>query len=718
MCDYVVVRGDTAGKQEIDAVVKLRKAIAELTGIEIEMTTDFEREGTKYVRRDKELCVGFTNREESVAAAEGLKTNDFRIKRDGTRVVIAVGSGDAADAAVGYFIENYISQKSGRIAVPEDLSYEYRHTYKLGDLKLNGRDIADFTIVGDETAAAIVQNGIAELCGVRLPVAAKSKGGPDILLTTALELGFDEVSVRSEGENLVAGTCGKLYDSSFAAEYLLKTLSAGSGKEIGNINIKEKVMNENVKIIADAELARLRAETDRRIAEILGTETKLTVKGKTYYVSSTGDDFNDGLSQKSAWKTLDRVNSAALVSGDAVLFERGGVWRGQLKGKAGVTYSAYGKGNKPKLYASPENSADEKLWDATDTKNIYVYVKNVANDVGTIVFNDGEAHAIKAVVRTETNGATFNNTTGEPFKGYADLTTDLHFYHDLKTGKVYLYSTEGNPGKRFKSIEMNIKQHVITIGGGGITVDNLCVKYGGAHGISSGTTKDLTVTNCEFGWIGGSIQAEGIFGRNYATRYGNAVEIYGGCENYTIENCYIYQVYDAAVTQQVNGKDKTIKMTNVNYVDNVMEYCNYSVEYFLSQLEEGNKSMIKDFRIAGNLMWYAGYGLSEQRPDKTEAAHIKSWSSSNPAQNYTVENNLMAFSKNMVIHIASFVDGSMPAMSGNTYIQNLGGQLGIFGVNPSGKRFSYDEKVSDTIKNTVGDDKPVIWFTEKEVKGR
>ena len=77
--------------------------------------------------------------------------------------------------------------------------------------------------------------------------------------------------------------------------------------------------------------------------------------------------------------------------------------------------------------------------------------------------------------------------------------------------------------------------------GDDITVDNLCLKYTGVHGVGAGTVNDLTVQNCEFGWIGGSVQ--GVLGSNkYETRFGNAVEIYGGCENYTVQNNYIYQI--------------------------------------------------------------------------------------------------------------------------------------------------------------------------------
>lgn len=81
-----------------------------------------------------------------------------------------------------------------------------------------------------------------------------------------------------------------------------------------------------------------------------------------YYVSNSGNDQNDGRSPDSAWATLDRVNAASLKYGDAVFFERGGVWRDTtVETKEGVTYSAYGEGAKPRICASPENGGDPSL---------------------------------------------------------------------------------------------------------------------------------------------------------------------------------------------------------------------------------------------------------------------------------------------------------------------------------------------------------------------
>jgi len=50
-----------------------------------------------------------------------------------------------------------------------------------------------------------------------------------------------------------------------------------------------------------------------------GDVTQIT--GATYYVSSAGSDANDGRSPSAPWRTVAKVNSAALQPGDGVLFE-------------------------------------------------------------------------------------------------------------------------------------------------------------------------------------------------------------------------------------------------------------------------------------------------------------------------------------------------------------------------------------------------------------
>ena len=109
-------------------------------------------------------------------------------------------------------------------------------------------------------------------------------------------------------------------------------------------------------------LRRLDEWCEKRRQEIRGTADALDITGTVYYVSGDGDDRNDGLTPQSAWKSLHRVSTAALQTGDGVLFRRGDVFRGMITAQSGVAYGAFGTGEKPRLYGWDKNLADPALW--------------------------------------------------------------------------------------------------------------------------------------------------------------------------------------------------------------------------------------------------------------------------------------------------------------------------------------------------------------------
>ena len=462
-------------------------------------------------------------------------------------------------------------------------------------------------------------------------------------------------------------------------------------------------------------ISKLDRQAERMKSEIRATPSAVADKefSTTYYISTDGDDENDGLKPESAIKSLQRLAELDLKPNDCVLFRRGDVWRGQIRAKAGVTYSAYGQGEKPRLYGSPYDAAKVGQWIETETKNVYMYDGELAADIGTLVFNEGEACATKVMMIRQEDGSTLHINTREPFASYRDLRRDLEFYHDYKDQKrVYLCSTEGNPSERFSSIELLVKGNIFQASND-VTVDNLCIKYGGAHGIGSGTARNLSVTNCELGWIGGSIQSEIAFGRNHPTRYGNAVEIYGGCENFTVSGCYIYQIYDAAITHQHQGDvGEPLVMRNVLYSNNLIEDCVYSIEYFLGREDTIQSHYMDGILISNNLMRRAGYGWGQQRPDKETPAHIKSWSHhTNRASNFLVANNVFDRSTHDLLNIAAASSESMPTLSANTYIQHRGASAGAWGS--EGVTYPFDDTVEESLKQIFDEQQAEIYYVEE-----
>lgn len=90
-------------------------------------------------------------------------------------------------------------------------------------------------------------------------------------------------------------------------------------------------------------------------------------QSKTYFISSDGNDNNSGLSEKSAWKTIERVNLFTFQPGDVILFKSGNIWEAQLhpqgSGEAGkpIIIDTYGNEAKPVINLGKAEGAALKL---------------------------------------------------------------------------------------------------------------------------------------------------------------------------------------------------------------------------------------------------------------------------------------------------------------------------------------------------------------------
>lgn len=474
---------------------------------------------------------------------------------------------------------------------------------------------------------------------------------------------------------------------------------------------------------------------DRRREEIRDTKDTLIISGTTYYVSADGDDTNDGKSPETAWKTLRRVSDGWFKPGDGVRFRRGDVFRGKISEvKPGVTYCAYGSGPKPELRGWEEDLASLDLWEPVDEgHHIWKYTKPIL-DAGTLVFNNGEQHSRKLIPSYINLKFVCRNDESRPFDMAQEMTQDLDLFWRFDTwltrkpargedfpvpraseecfGDLYLRCDRGNPGQVFSSIEAVVRSSAIQVGTKEhVTVDNLCMKYY-TFGVKAGLhSVGLHVTNCEVGWIGGTIQH--YFGtdpnfpqgrRGTVTRFGNCIEVYGGCEDYVVDNCYLYQCYDAGATHQVSTEKKVV-MSNIRYTNNLIETCVYGIEYFLDQLEGESESCMDGMEISGNIIRLSGYGWGQQRHNVDTPALIKGWSYTNTAKNYTIHSNIFDRCAYRMLHLVARKEESCPRMHDNTYIQPLGGQIGQYGANEIAEpeNLIFDEQAEEKILNVFGD---------------
>ena len=418
----------------------------------------------------------------------------------------------------------------------------------------------------------------------------------------------------------------------------------------------------------------------------IANKENLTATGETtFYISAqTGSDLNNGLTPSTAWKTLEAMymHRDQIHSGDTILLERGGIYRGTIDTLSGVTYGAYGSGPKPCVYGSRENAA-KGHWIVTDIPNVYAY-KTYTNDIGIIVFDHGEAVGIKKL------------------NGLAALKNNFDFFHDPEGRTLYLYLDKGNPADLYTDIEMGFNQDLVTIRKDvhDVTIENISFKYTGAHGISTGIgVYNICVQYCEFGWIGGSILAG-----TTDTRYGNAIQFWGTCSDSVIDHNWIYQVYDTAITHQYRNTDQNVVAKGMTYSNNLIEYCTFSFEYFWKCVDSSGNVItpptfyMEDISVTNNIMRFSGYGWGNQRPDINAAAHIKSWDSSpDPAKSFTISGNTFDTAWFGLIKISAGDSSSLPVLSGNTYIQQSGKKLGYYGVIGSTTELVFAENIVNSI---------------------
>ncbi len=463
--------------------------------------------------------------------------------------------------------------------------------------------------------------------------------------------------------------------------------------------------NEMVKIGQNATYAAAIGKYDQKKSDILSaksgyTASDVTGSGKCYYVSfSEGNDANDGLSEAKPWKTIAKLNATSLSTGSVVLFKRGDEWRLDdysnadsacwLKYKSGVIYSAYGTGAKPVLKGSPFNAAEHGTWSETGTKNVWAYSEvfnNMPNkdynDVGNILFvNAGEVVACGRKMITNWDAMPdFGGTLGE-------LKNNLEFYFEPTSCKLYLYYDGGNPAEAFDCIEVAVRLNISRVhNASNVVIDNLAFKYGGAHAIATAGASNIKITNCVISWIGGGVftygsTASSVVAKNLA-RYGNGVEINVNSNNVTVENNYVYQIYDAGFTHQHDSTSTAVcRLTDISYHGNVIEKCQYAIEMFLAT-PNAKGSYMDNIDIRDNVLIYSGYGWGysdrydwDGRWGSGEATHLKGTVSSDVADKGSViiENNVMLLSKHDVIYLADkTVWDKVPEVKNNIIIQQEG----------------------------------------------
>jgi hypothetical protein len=350
------------------------------------------------------------------------------------------------------------------------------------------------------------------------------------------------------------------------------------------------------------------------------------VFGRTFYVDAEAKNDRDGSSPNDAWNSLTQVNRAKLMPGDRILFKRGHTWRGQLIPQSGnttgvITYGAFGEGPKPTILGSASASRAED-WEPAGIA-IWATTAALDVDVGNIIFDHGVATGVKKWKE-------------------ADLRNDGDYFYDPSTRRVKLRFAI-NPAKKFKNIELALRRHIIDQSNRNYAAyENLDLRYGAAHGIGGGSTHHITVRNCDLSYIGGGHQmtrADGV-----PVRFGNGIEFWSGAKNCLVEGCRIWEIYDAALTNQGDG---TNVQENITYRRNIIWNSEYSFEYW----NRGPSSLTRNIVFEHNICVDAGYGWGyRQRPDPN-GRHLMFYDNSAMTTNIVIRYNIFCRAKDSLMRL-------------------------------------------------------------------
>lgn len=389
--------------------------------------------------------------------------------------------------------------------------------------------------------------------------------------------------------------------------------------------------------------------------------------GRSFHVSTDGNDGADGLSPATAWRTVGRVN-ARMADGtvrptDAVLFESGQTFFGKLRPRAGgpagagyLTISSFpgtGDGHRP-IISSYKVLNERGAWRRVNATTWTVDLS--AGAYGrTHTGYDGAQGGGDNIGFLKVDGTIHGNRVWQP----GDLGAQWDFY--CETDTLYVHST-ADPTTVARDIRAACDGACVSF------ADSLRVASlrfeGGGHG-AQGSATGVRIEDNEFAELGGA-QLEGT------TRYGNGCEAWIDSADVLVSGNIFHDVYDSALTAQGGPTSSTGSWRNITFRNNLVYLCNQSVEFW-SDGVAGRDPGFVGCLVECNTFLYAGYGWSSTvRPDRDTGVHLLTYGWTLPAD-IAVRRNTFHDARVAYRYSATAVPGL--ACSDNHIAQRRGGLL-------------------------------------------
>ncbi|HBE04763.1 MAG TPA: hypothetical protein DC049_20135, partial [Spirochaetia bacterium] len=322
-------------------------------------------------------------------------------------------------------------------------------------------------------------------------------------------------------------------------------------------------------------------------------------------------------------------------------------------------------------------------------------------DIGNIIFNEGESCGSKVWSKAELD---VNKSSSSPI--WIQEQKQGRFWYDTNHYCVYIYST-GNPALYYRNIELARKDYIFNQGSKNyILYENLHMRYGGSFAFAGGSTHHISIRSCDMSFIGGALQyMRDLGGGNYQpVRYGNAVEFWANAHDNLVENCKIWEVYDAGLTDQ--GGSNSIQY-NLYYRNNIVWNCEYAYEFFL-----GENSLASNIYVENNTFANSGYGFGHfQRTDSQNGRLLRISRNLGITKDFYVRNNILAYATESCLN----VNVTFPvSLDYNIYYQNTGNIVDWQGITYTMDSFSqYTNNLKQDIHSLAANPQ-FIDFTNKD----
>ncbi|MBQ9097942.1 MAG: hypothetical protein IJY50_00750 [Clostridia bacterium] len=157
--DYVIVRDYNAAPEIIAAVNEIVQSIKLNIGADIAVKECFsDREEASDIETEKEILVGMTNRQESIDALSGMRSQDWTISVHGSKLVIGGGGDDGTYVALTKFVNDIVAEQGNRFAVKQG---------ELQNLVYSTKNNINFTATYSYSSAHMLGVRIDSFCLIR-----------------------------------------------------------------------------------------------------------------------------------------------------------------------------------------------------------------------------------------------------------------------------------------------------------------------------------------------------------------------------------------------------------------------------------------------------------------------------------------------------------------------------------------------------------------------